>query len=131
MEFLDKRIQVICDELKRLSVRQRVPITSWQIKPGNYLTPAQAEAAEAPWRTFGHQETYDLQKFLTGGYDNQPFGATNDKIDHWYGPDQHYWFRTEFTVPESFAGRSLWLHLQTQIEEWDDAKNPQFLVFVT
>ena len=130
MEFLDKRIQVICDELKRLSVRQRVPITSWQIKPGNYLTPAQAEAAEAPWRTFGHQETYDLQKFLTGGYDNQPFGATNDKIDHWYGPDQHYWFRTEFTVPESFAGRSLWLHLQTQIEEWDDAKNPQFLVFV-
>ena len=130
MEFLDKRIQVICDELKRLSVRQRVPITSWQIKPGNYLTPAQAEAAEAPWRIFGHQETYDLQKFLTGGYDNQPFGATNDKIDHWYGPDQHYWFRTEFTVPESFAGRSLWLHLQTQIEEWDDAKNPQFLVFV-
>ena len=49
---------------------------------------------------------------------------------HWYGPDRHYWFRAEITVPESFAGRSLWLHVRTQIDEWDDAKNPQFLLFV-
>ena len=33
-------------------------------------------------------------------------------------------------MPESFAGRSLWLHVRTQIDEWDDAKNPQFLLFV-
>ena len=130
MEFLDKRIQVICDELQRLSVRQRAPITAWQIKPGNYLTPAEADAAEAPYALFDHQETYDLKKFLTGGYNGQPYEAVNAKIAHWYGPDQHYWFRTEVAVPESYAGRSLYLHLQTQIEEWDDAKNPQFLVFV-
>ena len=60
MDFLDKRIGVICDELKRLSVKQKVPITTWQIKPGNYLTPAEADAAEAPYAEFGHQETYDL-----------------------------------------------------------------------
>ena len=27
-------------------------------------------------------------------------------------------------------GKSVWLKLRTQIEEWDDGKNPQFLVFV-
>ena len=109
MEFLDKRIQVICDELQRLSVRQRAPITAWQIKPGNYLTPAEADAAEAPYALFDHQETYDLKKFLTGGYNGQPYEAVNAKIAHWYGPDQHYWFRTEVAVPESYAGRSLYL----------------------
>ena len=128
MDFLDKRIGVICDELKRLSVKQKVPITTWQIKPGNYLTPAEADAAEAPYAEFGHQETYDLTRYLMGGY--QGDGAVNTQIAHWYGPDKHYWFRTEVTVPESFAGKSLWLHIQSQIEEWDDAKNPQFLVFV-
>ena len=128
MDFLDKRIGVICDELKRLSVKQKVPITTWQIKPGNYLTPAEADAAEAPYAEFGHQESYDLVRFLKGGY--QGDSAVNTQIAHWYGPDKHYWFRTEVTVPESFAGKSLWLHIQSQIEEWDDAKNPQFLVFV-
>ena len=128
MDFLDKRIGVICDELKRLSVKQKVPITTWQIKPGNYLTPAEADAAEAPYAEFGHQETYDLTRYLMGGY--QGDSAVNTQIAHWYGPDKHYWFRTEVTVPESFAGKSLWLHIQSQIEEWDDAKNPQFLVFV-
>ena len=130
MDFLDKRISVICDELKRLSVKQKIPITTWQIKPGNYLTPAEADAAAEPYAEFGHQETYDLTRYLMGGYKDDPDSAVNNKISHWYGPDKHYWFRTEITVPESFAGRSLWLHIQSQIEEWDDAKNPQFLVFV-
>ncbi len=130
MDFLDKRISVICDELKRLSVKQKIPITTWQIKPGNYLTPAEADAAAEPYAEFGHQETYDLTRYLMGGYKDDPDSAVNNKISHWYGPDKHYWFRTEITVPESFAGRSLWLHIQSQIEEWDDAKNPQFLIFV-
>ena len=128
MFFVDKRIGVICDELQKLSVKQKVPITTWQIKPGNYLTPAEADAAEAPYAEFGHQESYDLVRYLKGGYEGD--SAVNSHISHWYGPDRHYWFRTEVTVPESFAGKSLWLHIQSQIEEWDDAKNPQFLVFV-
>lgn len=48
----------------------------------------------------------------------------------WYGPDKHYWFRADYTVPEELAGKTLRLHVKTQIEEWDDAKNPQFLLFV-
>ena len=34
------------------------------------------------------------------------------------------------TVPESFQGKPLWMHVCTQIDEWDDGKNPQFLLFV-
>ena len=28
------------------------------------------------------------------------------------------------------AGKSVWLKVRTQIEEWDDGKNPQFLLFI-
>ena len=49
---------------------------------------------------------------------------------HSYGKDRHYWFRTIFTVPQELDGKPLWMHVRTQIDEWDDAKNPQFLLFV-
>ena len=106
MVFLDKRINVICDEMKKYAVRQRVPVEGIYYKEGNFLRPRDAEANGTPFTPFDSQRM------------------------HWYGPDRHYWFRAEITVPESFAGRSLWLHVRTQIDEWDDAKNPQFLLFV-
>ena len=34
MFFLDKRAQVICDELKKESVRQKVLIENWEVKEG-------------------------------------------------------------------------------------------------
>lgn len=105
MFFLDKRAQVICNELKKEAVRQRQLIEKWEIKEGNFIRPEDAAAAEAPFESF------------------------NSRTDHWYGPDKHYWFRTAITVPESFEGKSLWLNIRTQIEEWDDGKNPQFLLF--
>ena len=43
---------------------------------------------------------------------------------------EHYWFRGNITIPEEMAGKSVWMKIRTQIEEWDDGKNPQFLVFV-
>ena len=49
---------------------------------------------------------------------------------HWYGPDKHYWFRADVAVPQEMDGKPLWMHVCTQIDEWDDAKNPQFLLFV-
>jgi len=49
---------------------------------------------------------------------------------HWYGPDGHYWFKAEFIVPKEFDAKPLWLYVRTQIDEWDDGKNPQFLLFV-
>ena len=32
MFFLDKRAQVICDELKKESIRQKVLIENWEVK---------------------------------------------------------------------------------------------------
>ena len=106
MEFLDKRILGVCNELKKLAVRQRVAINNWQYKRGNFVYPSQAR---------------------TGG---GPFTPFDCRTMRWYGPDEHYWFGAEYEVPESFDGKSLWLCVRTQIDEWDDGKNPQFLLFV-
>lgn len=105
MEFLDKRILGIANELKKLSVKQRLMIENWQCKEGNFLNPQAAREDETPMRPF------------------------DSRTMHWYGPDRHYWFAAECTVPESFEGKPLWLTIATQIDEWDDAKNPQFLLF--
>lgn len=105
MVFLDQRIQVICNELKKLSVRQQESVDGWEIKKGTYFTPEEADQAPVPYEAF------------------------NSRTMHWYGPDKHAWFRTEVNVPESFAGGSLWLNIRTQINGWDGT-NPQFLLFV-
>ena len=106
MWFIDKRIQVICEELKKLAVVKKLTVGNLQYKKGRYFYPEEAEAGESPW-----------EEFCT-------------ETMKWYGPDRHYWFRTEYTVPEEMAGKTLRLHVKTQIEDWDDAKNPQFLLFV-
>ena len=106
IEFLDKRVNNICNELKKLTVKQRYETTHWLYKTGNFLRPENADEGPVPF---------------------EPFDC---KTMHWYGPDIHYWFRADVTVPESFDGKPLWMHVCTQIDEWDDAKNPQFLLFV-
>ncbi|MEG1446504.1 MAG: alpha-mannosidase [Ruthenibacterium sp.] len=106
MIFAKERVEVIAAQLKKFSVAQSVPLCTWQVKEGFWLTPAEADADALAWSTF------------------------DSATMHWYGPDRHYWFRTNFTVPKTFEAKPLWLLLRTQIEEWDDAKNPQFLVFV-
>lgn len=106
MWFIDKRIQVICEELKKLTVVKAVPIENIRYKKGRYFYPAEVESEGMPW---------------------QEFPAKTMK---WYGPDGHYWFRADYTVPEELTGKTLRLHVKTQIDEWDDGKNPQFLLFV-
>lgn len=106
MHFLDKRVKVICDELKKLKVKQKFAIDNWKYKEGNFIRPEEAEADSAAW------EDFDCQKM------------------HWYGKDRHYWFKTSYQVPKELDGKRMWLHVRTQIDEWDDAKNPQFLLFV-
>lgn len=103
MRYLDKRVLGICNELQKLAVRQRVNISDWLWQEGNFIHPKEAQGPFAP--------------FDCGSM-------------HWYGPDRHYWFKAEVAVPQSFEGKPLWLHVRTQIDEWDDAKNPQFLLFV-
>ncbi len=106
MHFLDKRVNVICEELKKLKIKQRFAIDNWKYKEGNYIRPEDADADTAAWADF------DCQKM------------------HWYGKDRHYWFKTTYRVPKELDGKRMWLHVRTQIDEWDDAKNPQFLLFV-
>ncbi len=106
MIFVKERVQVIADQLKKNAVVTAVPLTQWQYKEGNFLRPADVEAAPATWGDF------------------------NSLVMHWTGPDKHWWFRTQFTVPDSHDGRPLWLRVRTQIDEWDDGKNPQFLLFL-
>ncbi|MDE7331924.1 MAG: alpha-mannosidase [Lachnospiraceae bacterium] len=106
MYFLDKRAKVICEELKKLKVKQKFIIGQWKYKEGNYIHPQDAEAADTVW------EDFDCQHM------------------HWYGKDRHYWFKTIYKVPGELDGKRMWLHVRTQIDEWDDAKNPQFLLFV-
>ncbi len=106
MHFLDKRVNVICEELKKLKVKQKFTINNWKYKEGNYIRPGEAGADMAEW------EDFDCQKM------------------HWYGKDRHYWFKTTYKVPKELDGKRMWLTVRTQIDEWDDAKNPQFLLFV-
>lgn len=106
MIFARERAQVIANKLKKLMVVRKFQLDDWKVKEGFFLRPEEADRAEEDWETF------------------------DSRLMHWYGPDRHYWFRTVFTVPEEYDGKGLWLRIRTQIEEWDDAKNPQFLVFL-
>ena len=106
MIFARERAEVIANKLKKLMVVRKFQLDDWKVKEGFFLRPEEADLAEEGWELF------------------------DSRLMHWYGPDRHYWFRTVFTVPEEYDGKGLWLRIRTQIEEWDDAKNPQFLVFL-
>ncbi len=106
MYFLDKRIQMICDELKKLYQVQNLEMDGWQYKDGYYVTPEEAAQNGGEFQTF------------------------DSKTMHWYGPDNHVWFQTKFEVPESFDGKDLWLKLRTKRQGFDDPSNPQFLLFI-
>ena len=88
MYFLDKRAKVICEELKKLKVKQKFTIGQWKYKEGNYIHPADAQAADGAW------EDFDCQHM------------------HWYGKDRHYWFKTVYKVPEELDGKRMWLHVR-------------------
>lgn len=106
MRYLDERVWVILNELRPLIDRQHIDITKWQIKKKLFMRPCEADNDETPW------ENFDSAK------------------DRWYGKDTYYWFRSQFTVPQSMDGKCIFLKIHTQIEEWDDGRNPQFLLLV-
>ena len=106
MRYLDERVWVILNELRPLIDRQHIDITKWQIKKKLFMRPCEADNDETLW------ENFDSAK------------------DRWYGKDAYYWFRSQFTVPQSMDGKCIFLKIHTQIEEWDDGRNPQFLLFV-
>ncbi len=105
MNYVKERVQVILRDLNRLTVRNSFPEELWESKKGFFLTPSEAEKAEAPWQTF------DTSK------------------DYWHGPAAHYWFRKKITVPAELDGKALWLKIGTNVTYWD-AVTPQMLIFV-
>lgn len=106
MRFIEDRISVICNELKELAFVKKEPVKGVVYKKGLYFYPHEADQSAEPWEEF------------------------DSKTMHWYGPDEHYWFRAEYTVPKSMDGKTLYLKVATQVDHWDYAKNPQFLLFV-
>ena len=49
MRYLAKRVERICDELYRLRIVQRIPLTDLICKKGTYIRPEAADAATPPW----------------------------------------------------------------------------------
>lgn len=106
MKFAKERAQVICGQLKGLAVARTIAQGDFQMKKGCFITPEEADKSEIAW---------------------EPFQAQHDR---WYGPDAHYWFRTTVNIPEEMAGKSVGIRIRTELEEWDDGQNPQFLAFI-
>ena len=128
MYFIDQRIQVIANQLGNLRFRESVVLNDWQYKFGQYFRPAEAEASERPWLDFDCQSMHWYADYAgTDQFD----GKFNGQRTDFHGiPGSHYWFRTKAVIPQSFGGKSVWMRIRTQIEEWDDGKNLQFLVFI-
>ena len=128
MYFIDQRIQTIANQLGNLRFRDKVELNNWQYKHGQFFRPAEADASTAPWLSFDSQKNHWYAEYA--GTDEFEGKFTGQKTDFHGLPGTHYWFRTKAVVPQSFEGKSVWMKIRTQIEEWDDGKNPQFLVFV-
>jgi len=105
MHFLDKRIQVICDQLHKQSVLKSQSVEKLFCKKGTFFHPEEAHADETAF---------------------EPFDSS---IMYWYGPDAHYWFYFDCDLPPVADGKIRQLSVSTQYDGWD-ARNPQFLVFV-
>lgn len=128
MYFIDQRIQVICNQLKLLRFTHSHGLSNWEYKPGFFLHPEDADACETPWDTFDSQARriysfYDGSDQFEGRF--QGYGGDFHGIQ-----GTHHWFRTKVTVPQEMDGQQVWMRIHTQIEEWDDGKNPQFLIFL-
>jgi len=128
MYFIDQRIQVICNQLGMLRFRDSQALPDWEYKYGQYFRPEEADAAERPWSKFDCEHMHWYASYAgTDEFDGKFQGQHTD----FHGiPGDHYWFRSHITIPQSMDGKSVWMKIRTQIEEWDDGKNPQFLLFV-
>ena len=67
MHYLDKRIQVICNQLQKQCVLKSEPVGKLFCKKGTFHHPEEAHADEAAFTPFDSQTMF------------------------WYGADEHYW----------------------------------------
>ena len=126
MYFIDERINKMCDQLKNFRTTLSVPLDDWQYKHGQFFRPEEAETSDIPWEPFDCR-TMRFYAYPDGSADGKFRGQVTDFLGI---PGEHYWFRKHIRIPKEFAGKPVFFHISTQIDEWDDGKNPQFLVFV-
>lgn len=128
MYFIDKRLQVICYQLGMFRFENTRQLTAWQYKKGQFFRPEEADAAREPWEEFDAQTMRWYSNYV--GTD-QFEGKFEGQVTDFKGIlGSHYWFRKRVTIPECYAGKAVWFKIHTGLEEWDDGKNPQFLIFV-
>ena len=128
MYFIAQRIQTICNQLGMLRFADSRSLPDWEYKRGQFFRPEEADASATPWEKF---DCRHMHWYATYAGTDQFDGKFNGQHTDFHGiPGDHYWFRSRITIPEDLEGKSVWLKIRTQIEEWDDGKNPQFLVFV-
>ena len=128
MYFIDQRVQVICNQLKLLRIRNKQDIVNWQCKFGQYFRPEEADNSPLPWEEFNIYAMRWYSNYVGTEKFEGAFEGQNTDFKGILGA--HYWFRSHITIPQEFAGKSVWMKIRTQIEEWDDGKNPQFLIFI-
>ncbi len=105
MNLLDQRVRTITDQLRRLSRRETFAMSPWNYKKGQFFTPEEADSSAPEYTEFGSSSRF-------------------------YGPDGHYWFTQELTIPEELDGKPVWMKINTSFSSREDMRNPQFLVFV-
>ncbi len=128
MYFIDQRVQVICNQLQLLRFRNKMDLSNWQCKFGQYFRPEEADASELPWEDFNCYAMRWYSNYVgTDKFEGKFEGQATD-FKGILGA--HYWFRSKITIPQEMDGKSVWFKIHTGLEEWDDGKNPQFLIFV-
>lgn len=84
-------------------------------------------------------EKMDIQsyKYKACSYDKFKYSDENtehwdtfNKGDKWGGRDDHFWFKTKISIPESFEGKTVVYQIATGREGGWDVINPQFLVYI-
>lgn len=105
MYFTQERLERICDELKEYTRRDHREVESFKFKEGKFKDGYQQNLDVSSWEIF-------------------------DAKERWGGKDKHFWFRTELSIPETYAGKTVVFEVKTGREKEWDALNPQFLIYV-
>lgn len=102
MRYLDERVWVILRELRPLIERQHIDITKWQTKKKLFMRQKRQIRIQCHGKRLTAAPTDGMARMCT-------IGSAPSLLFH------SRWMENAF------------LKIHTQIEEWDDGRNPQFL----
>lgn len=105
MTFELERINRILKDLKKYITKEVFELNHYKLLEGNTKGMELPSLDDSTW-----------QDYTTG--------------DLWGGYDQHAWFRTRFSIPESFQGKHVVFRINTGHAEGWDISNPQFLSYL-